>query len=389
MAHKNIFFQQLQRQISRHVFENLEKRYYAGNSTRKYTHHNHLTFWLFIHLMNITSLRSGVEKLNASSSRTYHLGIKHELKLSTVSEANKKRTADFYEEVFNILLIDLKRKFRKKFENVIRILDSSYVTSADKRMAWAKYTSTHHAIKIHLELEATNNIPLAVELTDGKVADITILKNKKYQTGSIVIMDRAYFCSKTWYKLHRNGVIMVSRLKKDLLYTTISEKTPTESEQSAEGTRIVSEKKIQLIGSQSKEFCEHLRVVTVDYKTRDGETIEIVTNDMKMPAAQIADLYRQRWQIELFFKWIKQHLKIKRFLGYNSNAVWIQIWTALIAYLLIWRYYHEHRIAQVDKITIYQFLTRVQIILLVPDDAIRFAKKPKPPTPEALLFGKS
>jgi len=389
MAHKNIFFQQLQQQISRHVFENLEKRFYSGNSSRKYSHKNHLTFWLFIHFMKITSLRSGVEKLNACASRVYHLGIKHELKLATVSEANKKRTADFYREIFHILLSDLRRKHQKKFENVIRILDSSYVTSADKRMAWAKYNSTHHAIKIHLELEATNNIPLALDLTDGKVADITILKNKKYEAGSIVIMDRAYFCSKTWYKHHKNGVIMVSRLKKDLIYMTLTEKIHDENEQTSDSARIVSEKIIQLMGPQSQQFCEHLRVITVDYKTRDGESIEIVTNDMKMPAARIAQLYKQRWQIEVFFKWIKQHLKIKRFLGFNSNAVWIQIWTAMIAYLLIWKYYHEQQIAQKDKITIFQFLTRVQMILFVPDDSIRFAKKPKPPNLTGQLFEKS
>jgi IS4 transposase len=143
------------------------------------------------------------------------------------------------------------------------------------------------------------------------------------------------------------------------------------------------------MGPQSQQFCEHLRVITVDYKTRDGESIEIVTNDLKSSAAQIADLYKQRWQIEVFFKWIKQHLKIKRFLGFNSNAVWIQIWTAMIAYLLIWKYYHEQRIAQKDKITIFQFLTRVQMILFIPDDTIRFSKKPKPPNLTALLFEKS
>lgn len=389
MAHKNIFFQELQRQISRHVFENLEKRFYTGNSARKYTHKNHLTFWLFIHFMGIRSLRAGVEKLNACASRFYHLGIRQELKLSTVSEANKKRTSEFYQEIFYILLNDIKREHRKKFENVIRILDSSYVTSADKRMAWAKYNSTHHAIKIHLELGAANNVPLAVDLTDGKVADITVLKKKKYEPGSIVIMDRAYFCSKTWYKMHQNGVIMVSRLKKDLVYTTVCEKTPADANQPPQSARIVSEKKIQLMGPKSQEFCEHLRVITVDYSTRDGEPIEIVTNDMEMPAAQIAELYKQRWQIELFFKWIKQHLKIKRFLGYNKNAVWIQIWTAMVAYLLIWKYYHEQRVAERAGITLYQFLSRVQMILFVPNDTIRFSKKPKPLNRQTLLFGKT
>jgi len=360
MAHTNTLLQKVKHEISRHVFDSAEKRYFQAGDARKFSNKNLFTFWLYVHIKATHSLRGAVESLNLCIERLYHLGFSDTLKRSTISDAIRNRTHKFFEDLFFTELAFTKRQYKNKFAFPLRILDSTEIVIKHIKFAWEEFKNKKNMFKIHMEICGMTSFPLSVDITSGKVGDITHAKKKMYEPGTILLMDRAYFDTGWWIKLNHNGVLFITRRKEGIIFKTINTKKLKEE-------NLVEEKIIQFMGDASQKYNEHLRCVSI-YDKEKNEVFDIITNEFDLPAKTIAALYKQRWQIELFFKWLKQHLKIKHFVGLNSNAMLMQVWTAMLTYLLIWR---MHKRSSYKNRPIFDFLRYLETRLLLPDIQLR------------------
>jgi IS4 transposase len=242
-----------------------------------------------------------------------------------------------FRELFYLLYEDFQKRGhfkRKKFKGIKRkifMLDSTIISVCIKVFDWAKYKKEKGAIKLHTLLDYDGCMPKYVYMTEGKRADVKHANYMLMPPGSVIVADRAYIDFKMLYRWMKDKIIFVIRLKDAIKYEQVEEfALPEEKDQ-----QIIKDEKIRLTGDDTRDlYPEYLRRVVVYSKT-DKSDVEIVTNNFSWTASTIAELYKQRWQVETFFKELKQHLKIKSFLGTNENAMWIQIWTALITLLLM------------------------------------------------------
>ena len=364
MGHRNILFQKVQQKISRHDFDNAAKSFLPPNSARTFTHRNHFDFLLFCILMKVPSLRAGLSALKNMPERLYHIGFKQAPKLSTVSDANSKRDWRVFEKLFFMLLAKTRQYYKNKFSFPLYILDSSAITFRNKHTEWAAYSKATDGIKVHVTLDGFAGVPVSAEITDGKVADITIFKKKEMQRGALYICDRAYWDAKYLHKQHRNGAFFIIRAKSNLIYKTLKEIPSTDPEGK------YKESIIQLIGPNGQKYSDTLRAVQL-HDDRKDENFLVLTNNKDLPAESIAALYKYRWQIELLFKWLKQNLKFDTLLGYSKNAVMSQIWVAMIAYLILWQLQQE---PEYSDFTMLDFLRYLQARLFICDTSIRLQK---------------
>ena len=369
MAHQNIFFQTAQQKIPGHVFEKYEFCDETRRYCRKLSNRSQLWFWLFCHLDQVKSLREGVTRLSSVGNRLYHVGIRDPIKLSTLSEANSKRNPELFKNLFFDLLSRSQKKFKRKFSVPIALLDSTAITSREPKMKWAKYNKQCYGVKVHVKLDMANDVPLDVTITNGNVSDLKVARDMDYEPGSILVVDRAYSDTLWWRKLNENGVKFITRLKRGYDFNVIEDRY---IDRSAE-ENILSDKVIQLMGNKSSQYGDRLRLVTA-FDPIEGRTFDFITNYFDVPASMIANLYRQRWRIELFFKWIKQRLKIKKLLALSHNGILTQIWTAMIAYLILWQLYHEqgHR----EKMTLLEYSRQFAMRLFLPIQPREKKKKP-------------
>jgi hypothetical protein len=255
-----------------------------------------------------------------------------EPKRSTLSYANAHRPWELYERLFYDLLaqcqaISPRKKFR--FKNRLLTLDSTTIELCASMFDWAQWRQTKGAVKLHLLLDHDGYLPVFGHVTDGKVGDVKVAQSLDFPRGSIVALDRGYIDYHLFTRWTREGVYFVSRLKKNA-DIQIVERYPV-----PEGGRVLEDQKVRLqTFVAGRPDLEDLRLVTVWLEDKQ-EKLELLTNHFGLAASTIAAIYKQRWQIELFFKLLKQQLKIKTFVGTSANAVRIQIWTALIAVLII------------------------------------------------------
>lgn len=378
MGHKNILFQRLQQQISRHDFESICGRYFSRESTRVLSHKNHFMFLMYCVLNQVKSLREGVENFNHNLERLYHLGFTRKVSLSTVSEANSRRTSDFYKELFFHLQRKMSQQIKRKLKLPLKILDSTTIVIDDKRVSWARYNSKKNGVKVHLLLEQENILPDKIDITNANVSDIAQAKKLEFEKGIMYVMDRGYFDTKWLYKQHQKGAFFVIRIKKNINHTILKTNPVNNG-------AVIEEKIIHLMGDKSKEYGEHLRMITI-LDERKNEKFDVITNHQKLSAVEIAQIYKKRWAIELFFKWLKQNLKIRKFIGLSENAVRLQIWIALITYLLLMSLYQK---GSHLKQNFLEFIRLIKARLFLPDPAIRFRKWKEKTDPQTRLFGEN
>lgn len=333
MARGKIGFQKFQELISRYTFKKLEIRYLSGrNAARVLSQMAYLKVIAFGIIQGMKTLRECVARFNDYPEYHYQLGIKKKVALSTVSEAGKKRTSDFFRDLFYELLRNARGKIKRKFELAVKVLDSTTITLGDSRAVWAQFRKGKWGIKVHVLLDECLSLVESLKITAAKAADVTIAKTFEFIKGNLYVMDRAYFDTKWLYKLNEKEVFFLMRLKKNIVYVTLRETI-------INGSNIVAIKHIQLLGPKSEAYCDHLKLVVLrDEKT--GKQIEVITNNFDLSPEEISDLYRRRWQIELFFKWLKQNLQVKRLYGRSEHAMKSQIWIAMIVYLLLWIQHH-------------------------------------------------
>jgi len=261
-----------------------------------------------------------------------HLGITAPCR-STLAYANEHRSWQLYQEIFLSLLQRCRsqafteKKFR--FKNPLRSLDSSIIDLSVTLFDWAKFRRTKGAIKLHLVLDHDGYLPSFALITEGKVSDVKIAHHLKFDPGTIVVYDRGYNDFELFGKWTAQGVFFVTRMKENTLYQVIGEKSPPAH------SNVVKDELIELTGYQAQEKCPFpLRRIEL-YDAEKNEILVFLTNHQDLGARTVAAIYKDRWQIEIFFKALKQNLKIKTFVGTSANAVKIQIWTALIAILVL------------------------------------------------------
>ena len=324
-------FSQLLAIFSRVDFAAAVRKHKAERAAKGFDCWTQFVAMLFCQLGRAHSLREICGGLASVEGKLNHLGVGAAPPRSTLSYANAHRPAALFEDVFQTLLgrcqaIVAPRKFR--FKNKLYSLDGSVIDLCLSMYDWAKFRRAKGAIKLHLLLDHDGYLPSYCVITEGKVHEIRVARSLELPPGAIVAIDRGYVDYLWLDSLEERGVFFVTRLKDNARFTVEAELSPPNG-------RILADELIRLPGSgQSLNEARVLRRVVVWDEVNEREIV-LLTNNFKLAAATIAAIYKERWQIELFFKALKQNLKIKTFVGTSANAVHIQIWTALIAILLL------------------------------------------------------
>jgi hypothetical protein len=327
MAHSSTLLSQMPAFIPRHVFQKLEKRHKTGRASRQLGFKEQFTVMSFLHLAARRSLRDGLRGLQSLKNRLYHLGLGNVAR-STLADANRARPVEFFKDLFAemyTLCRPTAPKHSFRFKSKLFSLDSTTISLCLSLFPWASFRSNKGGIKIHTLLDHDGHIPAFATVTEAKTNDCRLAKTLDLPGGSIVVFDKAYIDYQWFQALGEKGVFFVTRLKKNAVYKLL-ERRPVHLK-----TGLTSDHTIQ-VNHRGMD----LSLRRIGY--RDPETnhrYEFLTNNFLLAAQTTADIYKERWSIELFFKEIKQNLKINSFVGYSENAALIQIYTALTLYLLL------------------------------------------------------
>jgi hypothetical protein len=331
LAHHNTVFAQLLKYVPRHEFETLANQHHCGRSFRTASRWSQFVTLAMAQLAGRNSLRDIVENISAQAHRLYHLGSA-KLTRSNLSRINEDKPYALYEALFGKLLNRCQgmtpgHDFR--FDNPLYSLDASTIDLCLSAFPWANFRTTKGAIKLHIGLNHAGYLPEFVTITDGKTSDIEAGRALEFPRGSMVAIDRGYN-DYAWYnQLTEKGIFFVTRLKSNAKTRVVSRRPVLSSK------GLTSDQTIEFTGAQTVKKCP-VQLRRIGYRDSEtGKHYVFLTNNFKLAAKTIADIYKARWQVELFFKWIKQNLKIKSFIGTSKNAVMTQIWIALCVYLLL------------------------------------------------------
>jgi len=333
MPRRAYVLSQFLRLLPRYEFQRIVNKYKGDFHTKHFKCWDHLASMMIAHIRQEDSLRDIDITLNAHASKLYHIGIKQCPK-STLSDANELRDYRIYEEFAKTLMHRARREYAQtelaiEVENAVYALDASTIDLTLSLYPWAKFRKTKGAIKMHAMLDLRGNIPAFLYITDGKVHDIKATPQVPIEPEGIYLVDRAYVDFSWLWSIHQRGAFFVTRLKKAIKWTRILSHPVDKS------LGLRSDQEILLGSKKSKSlYPKRLRRISF-WDEMQGRTLVFLTNNFILSAETIAALYKARWEIELFFKWIKQNLKIKAFLGTSPNAVKTQIWIAMVVYLVL------------------------------------------------------
>jgi hypothetical protein len=362
MRHQNSVFHQIQKHVPWRVFDRLVAEHKADHRVRTLPTKSQFLALLFGQLSGAVSLREIEAGLASQQARLYHVGGRS-IARSTLAEANARRPVAVFAGLFADMAATASRRTRRHISDAVRILDATRIELSSLRAGWADMVSGHRAIKLHVRYDPHADAPVAVDVTGQKTNDITPAKAMQIEPGMTYVFDLAYYDFGWWAALDAKGCRFVTRLKTHTRLAVTAERPLPEDNDAILADRIgllpqrVAPKvrRLQMARSRKPPLARPVREITLRIST--GKIIRILSNDLDAPASEIADLYKQRWQIELFFKWIKQNLRIRHFLGTSENAVRIQIFVALIAHLLL-------RMAQACQDTIEQPLAFTRLVRL-------------------------
>jgi len=327
-------FSQLMDFVPRHTFRRRVERYGGDRGVRQFTCWQQFLAMAFAQLTFRESLRDIEACVGAVPDKVYHMGFRSRVTRSTLADANEKRDWRIYADVAQVLIHEARRlyvdePFGLELDQTVYALDATTIDLCLSVFPWARFRTTKAGIKLHTLLDLRGSIPVFIWITDAKQGDVEVLDVLIPEPGSIYIMDRAYVDFERLDQLTQDRAIFVTRAKKNLKWRRLYSHSVDRS------TGLICDQTIVLTRKESAEaYSAKLRRV----RYRDPETgkaLTFLTNDFTLPALTIAHLYRLRWQVELFFKWIKQHLRIKAFYGTSPNAVKTQIWIAISVYLLV------------------------------------------------------
>lgn len=319
--------------LPRYEFQNIVNKYQGDHRTREFKCWNQLACMIFAHIRQEDSLRDIDIALNAHASKLYHIGIK-QCPRSTLADANERRDYRIYEEFAKSLMSRARRiyadtQLAMDVDNAVYALDASTIDLTLSLFPWAKFRATKGAVKLHAMIDLRGNIPAFLYITDGKVHDVKAAPQIRIEPEGIYLVDRGYVDFAWLWSIEETKAFFVTRLKTSIKWTRVISRPVDKS------LGVRSDQDILLFSKRTKEkYPERLRRITF----RDEEqnrTLVFLTNNFTLSSATIAALYKARWQIELFFKWIKQNLMVKSFYGTSANAVKTQIWISMIVYLVL------------------------------------------------------
>jgi IS4 transposase len=330
MRHQNSVFHSLTKHIPWTRFDQIVKTYGADELVRKLTTKRQFIALLYGQFSGSTSLREIVTGMASHETQLYHLGAAP-VKRSTLSDANAERPWQVFSELFGQMLPQAHRGLRRATADAVRLIDSTTVRLSSLSQDWAAFSADVFGAKAHIVYDPKADRPVYFAVTPSNVNDITAAKVMPIEAGATYVYDLGYYDYGWWAELDDAGCRFVTRLKKNTPFTAVHEnRVPTAS-------NILSDRighlPARLAKSRNNPLQVPVREVRVIIDT--GKILRVVTNDIDAPAEEIADLYKQRWQIELFFRWVKQTLRIRHFVGVSENAVRIQIAIALIAFLIL------------------------------------------------------
>lgn len=328
-------FSQIMSLIPERDFKACVDRYKGNYRARNFSCRDQFLVMSYAQLTGRDSLRDIENCLMALSTKLYHCGISYAVPLNTLAKANENRDWHIYKDFAEVLLkkvrpLYAKDHFRLELDNMVYAFDSSTISLCLKLCPWAKFRKTKGGIKMHTLLDLRGNLPVSVYLTTASVNDVKGLDELYIESVAIYLMDKGYVDFYRIFKLiNKKNAYFVTRAKDNMLFEVVSAGSVDQS------TGVIADEHIKLTGLRtSKLYPEELRMLTYeDYATNN--VYRFLTNNMEYEAITISELYRERWNVELFFKWIKQHLRIKSFYGTSENAIYLQIWIAICTYLLL------------------------------------------------------
>ena len=350
MQHQNSVFHSLLKYVPWHMFEQVVEKHDADALSRKLDTKRHFIALLYGQMSGATSLREVVTGMASHETRLYHVGAAP-VKRSTMSDANSKRPWQVFSELFAQMLPQAHRGLRRTTADAVRLIDSTSVRLSSLSAGWATFSTDVFGAKAHIVYDPNADRPVYFAVTPARVNDITAAKAMPIEPEATYVYDLGYYDYGWWAGLDEAGCRFVTRLKKNTLLRVVEEnRVPKNS-------NIVSDRighlPARLANSRKNPLQVPVREIGVIIES--GRQLRIVTNDLNAPAEEIAELYKQRWQIELFFRWVKQTLRIKHFIGASENAVRIQIAIALIAFLIL-------RMAQLAQRAVYSPLEFARLV---------------------------
>lgn len=363
-----LVFSQVIDHLPLHHLRQCISRYRGNRKVKQFSCYDQYLSMVFAQLTYRESLRDIEACLRAQKSKLYHMGIRGGISRNTLANANKVRDWRIYADFAQVLIAIARNLYSKddfgiELDETVYALDSTTIDLSLTTFPWAHFRSTKAAVKLHTLLDLRGNIPTFLSISDGKVHDVNVLDELIPEPGSFYIMDRGYLDFSRLYALNQWASFFVIRAKSNFRFARIY------SHHVDKDTGLRCDQTVRLTGFYSaKDYPAPLRRV----KFYDAETDNILvflTNNFTLPAQTIADLYRCRWQVELFFKWIKQHLRIKSFFGTSENAVKTQIWIAVSVYVAVAIIKKQYRIEaslytmlQILSVTVFEKVPLLQVL---------------------------
>jgi len=329
-----LVFAQLMDFVPLHTFRRCVARYPSSHPTKTFSHLDQFLCMGFAQLTFRESLRDVEVCLRAQGTKLYHLGIRGRVARSNLAYANENRDWRIYRDFANALITEARRlyaddAFGVDLDNTVYALDTTTIDLSLKVFPWAHFRTSKAAVKMHTQIDLRGNIPSFIHVSDGKMHEVNVLDLMTPEAGSFTIMDRGFLDFARLYRLTVAGAFFVIRPKSNTLFKRIYSQPVDKT------TGLRCDQTVRLTGTKSPDdYPQYLRYV-VFYDEATDKRLGFFTNNFELPALTIAQLYKCRWQVELFFKWIKQHLRIKAFFGTNENAVKTQIWIAISVYVLV------------------------------------------------------
>ena len=315
-------------------FARIVQRYRGNAGVRTLSCAEQFRAMAFAQLTWRESLRDIEASLSANATKLYAMGFRSAVRRSTLADANESRDWRIWSNLAALLIRRARRLYASEplaveLDNTVYALDSSTIDLCLSLFDWAPFQSTKAAIKLHTLLDLRGAIPAFIHISDGKLGDVNVLDMLVPESGSFYVMDRGYVDFGRLYVMHQAGAFFVTRAKSPMVARRVYSAATERS------TGVICDQRVMLNGRYTApKYPEHLRRIRFK-DPESGKTLIFLTNNTALPALKIAALYKSRWQVELFFKWIKQHLRIKHFLGNSENAVKTQVWCAVATYVLI------------------------------------------------------
>ncbi len=334
MHEGKLVFSQVTDHLPLHTFRRCVQRYQGEHYVKTFRCLDQYLVMAFAQLTYREGLRGIEACLRAQKNKLYHMGIRTKVSRSTLADANEQRDwriyADFAQALIKIARpLYAKEELGLDLDNTVYALDASTIDLCLSVFPWALFRSTKSAVKLHTLLDLRGNIPTFIHISDGKLHDVNVLDILITEPGAFYIMDRGYVDFERLFTLNQAGSFFVIRAKRNTQY----KRRYSHAIDTSNGLRC--DQSIVLTGLNTKDDYPQLLRRVKYHDSESGKTFNFLTNNFVIPAQTIADLYRYRWQVELFFKWIKQHLRIKSFFGTSENAVKSQIWIAISVYVLV------------------------------------------------------